>query len=172
MIVVNIFNKVSTGSYILVMREIKTVGIKALKDNLSSYLRDVKAGALILVTDRGSRVINTINRHETIVSSASLIVETGRALVRAETEGIIDAGEHQRLKGLFAEHSISWVYLEINSSVRNRATQPFPVEPVRSLDAIHLSTAIEFIQIYPDLVVFSFDKRVVDNIAPLGLNMA
>ncbi len=38
------------------MREIKTVGIKALKDNLSSYLRDVKAGALILVTDRGSVV--------------------------------------------------------------------------------------------------------------------
>ena len=38
------------------MREIKTVGIKALKDNLSSYLRDVKSGALILVTDRGSVV--------------------------------------------------------------------------------------------------------------------
>ena len=38
------------------MREIKTVGIKALKDNLSSYLRDVKAGVLILVTDRGSVV--------------------------------------------------------------------------------------------------------------------
>ncbi len=40
MIAVNIFNKVATGSYILVMREIKTVGIKALKDNLSSYLRE------------------------------------------------------------------------------------------------------------------------------------
>jgi len=38
------------------MREIKTIGIKVLKDNLSSYLRDVKAGALILVTDRGSVV--------------------------------------------------------------------------------------------------------------------
>ena len=38
------------------MREIKTVGIKALKDNLSSYLRDVKTGTLILVTDRGSVV--------------------------------------------------------------------------------------------------------------------
>jgi len=38
------------------MREIKTVGIKALKDNLSSYLRDVKTGVLILVTDRGSVV--------------------------------------------------------------------------------------------------------------------
>ncbi len=117
-------------------------------------------------------VIDSINKHETVVSSVLLIVETGRAFIRAETEGIINAGEHQRLKGLMLEHSISWVYLEINSSVRNRATQPFPVEPIRSLDAIHLSTAIEFIQIYPDLVVLSFDKRIVDNIALLGLNMA
>ncbi len=140
MVTVNIFYKVATGSYILVMREIKTVGIKALKDNLSSYLRDVKAGALILVTDRGSRVINTINRHETIVSSASLIVETGRALVRAETEGIIDAGGHQRLKGLFGEHSNGWSYLEINLLIRKRAAKPFPIEPIRSPDAIHLST--------------------------------
>jgi len=38
------------------MAEIRTVGIKALKDNLSSYLREVKAGVLILVTDRGSVV--------------------------------------------------------------------------------------------------------------------
>ncbi|MBA7583300.1 hypothetical protein ES708_25241 [subsurface metagenome] len=117
-------------------------------------------------------VIDSINKHETVVSSVLSIVETGRAFIRAETEGIINAGEHQRLKGLMLEHSISWVYLEINSSVRNRATQPFPVEPIRNLDAIHLSTAIEFIQIYPDLVVLSFDKRIVDNIAPLGLNMA
>ena len=117
-------------------------------------------------------VIDTLNRNETVVSSVLSRIETGRALIRAETENIINAGEHQRLKGLFAEYSISWVYLEINSSVRSRAIQPFPVEPIRSLDAIHLSTAIEFIQIYPDLVVLSFDKRIVNNIAPLGLNMA
>jgi len=35
------------------MNTIKTVGIKALKDQLSSYLRDVKAGVIVLITDRG-----------------------------------------------------------------------------------------------------------------------
>ena len=113
-------------------------------------------------------VIDTMNKYETVLSSVLSLVETERALIRAETEGIINAGEHQRLKGIFTRHSISWVYLEINSSVRNRATQPFPVEPIRTLDAIHLSTAVEFIQIYPDLVVLSFDKRILDNIGPLG----
>ena len=46
-------DRVATSSYIEYMKEIKTVGIKTLKDNLSSYLRDVKGGALLLVTDRG-----------------------------------------------------------------------------------------------------------------------
>jgi hypothetical protein len=31
-------------------------------------------------------------------------METGRALIRAESEEIINAGEHQRLKGIFAEY--------------------------------------------------------------------
>jgi len=34
------------------MAQIKTVGIKVLKNNLSGYLRDVKRGWRILVTDR------------------------------------------------------------------------------------------------------------------------
>lgn len=57
------------------MKEIKTVGIKALKDNLSYYLRDVKAGILILVTDRG-RVIAELKQPEpgnTVYSEYSMI---------------------------------------------------------------------------------------------------
>jgi len=34
------------------MAEIKTVGIKELKNNLSAYLRDVRRGVRILVSDR------------------------------------------------------------------------------------------------------------------------
>jgi antitoxin (DNA-binding transcriptional repressor) of toxin-antitoxin stability system len=38
------------------MEEVKTVGIKALKDQLSAYIRNVKTGQVILVTDRGNVV--------------------------------------------------------------------------------------------------------------------
>ncbi len=136
------------------------------------YIETSAVLAWLLGEPVSHRVIDTINRHETIVSSVFLIVETGRALIRAETEGIIDAGGHQRLKGLFAEHSTGWAYLEINSSIRKRAAKPFPIEPIRSPDAVHLSTALEFLQIYPDLVVLSFDKRILDNLIPLGLGSA
>jgi hypothetical protein len=96
----------------------------------------------------------------------------GRALIRAETEAIINAGDRKRLEGMLAEHSFSWGYLEVVPSVRLRAAQPFPVEPVSSLDAIHLATAIELLQLYPDLAVLSLDRRIIDNIRPLGLQRA
>lgn len=114
-------------------------------------------------------VIHSINSHKNILCSVLSIAETERALIRAEAENIIKPGERQRLKGLFAENSLSWIYLEINTSIRQRACQPFPIEPVRSLDAIHLATVLEFLQIYPDLSVLSFDKRIINNLFPLGL---
>jgi antitoxin (DNA-binding transcriptional repressor) of toxin-antitoxin stability system len=43
------------------MEEIKTVGVKILKDQLSGYLRDVKAGCVVLVTERG-KVVAEIHR--------------------------------------------------------------------------------------------------------------
>ncbi len=38
------------------MKRAKTVGIKELKNNLSSYLHDVRAGATVLITDRNDIV--------------------------------------------------------------------------------------------------------------------
>jgi len=38
------------------MKQVKAVGVKELKNNLSAHLRDVQAGAVVLVSDR-SRVI-------------------------------------------------------------------------------------------------------------------
>ncbi len=38
------------------MRKLKTVGIKKLKNGLSAYIREVKGGTVILVTDHGRAV--------------------------------------------------------------------------------------------------------------------
>ncbi len=37
-------------------KPLKTVGVKELKNNLSSYLREVRGGASVLVTDRNNIV--------------------------------------------------------------------------------------------------------------------
>jgi antitoxin (DNA-binding transcriptional repressor) of toxin-antitoxin stability system len=45
-------DKVAIGSYFAVMRRVITVGVRELKNRLSEYLGDVKAGAVILVSKR------------------------------------------------------------------------------------------------------------------------
>jgi antitoxin (DNA-binding transcriptional repressor) of toxin-antitoxin stability system len=47
---------VATCGYNIYMDNVKTVGIKKLKDNLSAYIRDVRNGSVILVTDHGTVV--------------------------------------------------------------------------------------------------------------------
>jgi antitoxin (DNA-binding transcriptional repressor) of toxin-antitoxin stability system len=36
------------------MKRLKTVGVKELKNNLSAYLREVRSGAIVLVSDRNN----------------------------------------------------------------------------------------------------------------------
>ncbi len=59
--------------------------------------------------------------------------------------------------------------LEITADIRIRAGEAFPVEPVRTLDAIHLATALQFARALPGLSVLTFDRRILANLEPLGL---
>ena len=52
----SIVDKVATGGYHDSMAGLKSVGIKELKNNLSAYLREVRRGTRILVSDRNTIV--------------------------------------------------------------------------------------------------------------------
>ena len=114
-------------------------------------------------------VIQALNEHDAILSSVLSILETRRSLIRAENQGIISAADRLKLEGFFASASAGWNFMEIDLDVRERAARIFPVEPVRSLDAIHLATALEFLKAYPDLIVLSMDEGILNNLIPLGL---
>lgn len=116
-------------------------------------------------------IISLYEDSENIVSSNLTLVESKRALIRLEKEGGVKPSQRMRLVGILESAAASWTLMDISSAVRTRAGETFPVEPVRSLDAIHLATALEFLKVYPDLRVLSFDKRIVDNLEPLGLEV-
>ena len=67
---------------------VKSVNIRALKDRLSAFLRDVQRGDVIVVTDRG-RVVAEI-RPPTIEPSVT-DAATGK-LRRLATEGVVKLG--------------------------------------------------------------------------------
>ena len=46
------------------------------------------------------------------------------------------------------------------------------LDTVRTLDAIHLATALHFARAFPALPVLTFDERILANLEPLGLASA
>ena len=117
----------------------------------------------------GNRVKEALDAAARVVSSALTPVEAGRTVERAESQALISSADAAKLRGLIARNTSQWTLLEIGPTVRLRAGQAFPVEPVRTLDALHLASALEFLVLFPDLKVLSLDDRVLANLPQLGL---
>lgn len=62
--------------------------------------------------------------------------------------------------------------LAIDSEVVARSRQGVPREPVRTLDAIHLSTALLARSLVTELQVLPLDERIRGNAAALGYDVA
>jgi predicted nucleic acid-binding protein len=105
---------------------------------------------------------------EKVTSSRLALIETHRVVRRAEREGRITAAQGADLRAVFAQASSTWAILEISEQVARRAEEGFPCEPVRTLDAIHLASALVLRESFPDLVILSADERVRANAALLG----
>jgi predicted nucleic acid-binding protein len=106
------------------------------------------------------------------VCSVLTILEVHRALVRADRERRSRRRNVHLLRRQLEEASTDWNVLEITPDIRIRAGEPFPVEPVRTLDAIHLATALRFAKALPALSMLTFDVRILSNLEPLGLSRA
>jgi predicted nucleic acid-binding protein len=118
---------------------------------------------------RAAGVKQALDSASAVVTSELTIVESHRAVLRAERRSALMEGDAQRLRGLLRRISDSWIRIGLFDDVLARAARPFPVEPVGTLDALHLATALEFAQAFPDLRIVSFDDRILDNARALGL---
>lgn len=102
------------------------------------------------------------------VTSALTMAETGRALLRARLTGRITA-QQERAAILALQRFTRRCYIvSVTEEILAHAARPFPVEPIRTLDAIHLATA-EALGDAPVLVtIVTRDVRVRDNAIALG----
>ncbi len=135
----------------------------------SLYLETSAVLNWLLGQARADEVRESVDAAEAIVTSALTFTETERALVRAENEGILRAADGQRLRGLLQRASAGWMRMMISEEILSRAGRPFPVEPVRTLDAVHLATALAFSKAFSDLRLLSLDRRLLDNARALGI---
>lgn len=102
------------------------------------------------------------------VTSALTLAEAGRAIVRARASGRLTAEQTQAAARALRTFERRCFILDVDSAVLDRVRRPFPVEPIRTLDAVHLATA-ESLGEAPQLVtIVTRDSRVRDNALALG----
>ena len=110
----------------------------------------------------------SIRAHGTRVTSALTLAEAARAILRARASGQqSEANARAATRGLqvFARRCD---IVRVTDDVLARVGRPFPVDPIRTLDAVHLATA-EVLAEPPALVtIVTRDVRVRDNARALG----
>ena len=115
------------------------------------------------------KILSLLESTEAIATSTLTLLESRRALIRRQAQGFISLRDRLQVMGLLARMSADWDILEISPEIQQRAGEAFPIEPVRSLDAIHLASALELFQLESDLKFLSLDQRVMENLEPLGI---
>ncbi len=123
----------------------------------------------LLGESRGEEVRRALAHAERVVSSALTQVECARTLARGVASGRVGRGDELAALRLLDEAAATWAVLEISGRVLAGARGTFPVEPVRTLDAVHLATAMVFREAIADLTMVSLDDRIRANAEALGL---
>ena len=119
----------------------------------------------------GEEIFETLRTSPKVVCSRLTLIESHRAVRRAVALNDLAETAAAEVRATLAQAAARWAVLEISSEVASRAEQAFPVEPVRTLDAIHLASALLLRHSLPDLVVVSTDERIRANASQLGFGI-
>ncbi len=115
-------------------------------------------------------LVRSILGSATVVFASRLTVaECERALARLEADGTLKGPEAVVLRETLSRATSHWIRYEIGISVLSRVGRAFPIEPIRTLDAIHLATALELRAAEPRLQLLTLDRRIRANAEPLGI---
>lgn len=136
---------------------------------MSLYVESSSLLCYLYGESRFEKVMQILESHESIVTSQLTMIETERTLTKDYALGKMNELQHRYQNMLLRTTTSTWQFLELTPTIRKRAGEKFPIEPVRNLDAIHLSSMLEAVELYPDLKVLSFDERILENVKMLGL---
>ena len=138
---------------------------------MSLYAESSAVLAWLLNEEESPRVRQLLGAADIIVASDLTILECERVLIRAValhelTEA--DAADRRARLTTAASH---WQVLRIGPEIVDRARQPFPGEPIRTLDAIHLASVLVARSAVAGLELLSLDDRIRKAAKRLGLQL-
>ena len=132
-------------------------------------IRYVESSALVAaLLERDANALKSVRSRGRTVTSALTIAETARMILRAKTAGRVTADqERAAMRALHCFERRCFV-VAVTETVLTRVRRPFPIEPIRTLDAVHLATTELLGEPPAFIVVVTRDVRVRDNALALG----
>ena len=104
-----------------------------------------------------------------MIASDLTLIECDRVMIRAVVLNELRESDAIQRQARLNAAAARWTLLAIEEEVIERARRPFPAEPVRTLDALHITSALIARKAVPDLAVLSLDERVRQAADRLGL---
>jgi hypothetical protein len=125
--------------------------------------------AWLLGEAAGAQVREVLAGAVLVIASDLTLIECDRVLIRATTLGDISEATAADRRAHLNAAAAHWHVLRIGAEIVDRARQPFPGEPVRTLDAIHLASTLAARSAVPGLELLSLDDRIRTVARRLGL---
>jgi predicted nucleic acid-binding protein len=104
----------------------------------------------------------------TVVSSALTFAEARRGIVRARRADRLTVEQERAAVAAISRFRRRCAVMPITEEILARVGKPFPVEPVRTLDAIHLATAGALADEPQWMTILTRDDRIRANARVLG----
>ena len=116
----------------------------------------------------GGDVAAALRDSDGVFASDLTLVECERVLIRAWSTGLITEAERVDQTAALARVTVHWTRLRVEEEVLERSMRPFPIEPVRTLDALHLASALVARSVAPGVQLLTLDQRVRENATRIG----
>ena len=125
--------------------------------------------ALAAILEKDTSILQA-RRVGPLFSSELLTIECRRAILRERSTGVFDDDAFLDALDHLGEILAGLQLVDLDHAIKTRAQEAFPVH-VKTLDALHLSTALAVAEAYPEdsVVVFSLDGAMNRAARALGL---
>lgn len=127
--------------------------------------------AWLLGETEGDGVRPLLAKADAVFTSALTLVEIDRVLIRAQVVEELREADVVDRRRILARTSRHWHLLQLHEEILERARRPFPGEPIRTLDALHLAAALAARAVAPETAVLSLDSRIRKTSMALGLEV-
>lgn len=135
-------------------------------------VRYIESSALVAaLLERDADALESVRARGRRVTSALTIAETARAIHRARVAGRLTTEQERAAVRALRRFERRCYKVAVTDDVLARVGRPFPVEPVRTLDAVHLSTIEMLDDPRLPVTVVTRDVRVRLNAECLGFQV-